>query len=75
MEEDDIAKSRVGNTLVQETNRWERKAGLVQSPEFARTMYTKADGFENRPSAKTQGTPKSLPFGIRMQFQPNTQNS
>ena len=33
---------------------------------------TKAAGFENRPSAKTQGTPKSLPFGIRMQFQPNT---
>ena len=25
MEEDDIAKSRVGNTLVQETNRWGRK--------------------------------------------------
>ena len=33
---------------------------------------TKADGFENGPSAKMQGTPKSLPFGIRIQFQPNT---
>jgi hypothetical protein len=30
MEEDDMAKSRVGNTLVQETNRWGKKeaAGL-----------------------------------------------
>ena len=34
--------------------------------------YTKADGFENSLSAKMQRTPKSLPFGIRMQFQPNT---
>jgi hypothetical protein len=38
-------------------------------------ITTKADGFENGPSTKMQGTPKSLPFGIRMQFQPNTQNS
>ena len=36
---------------------------------------TKANSFENRPSTKTQGSPKSLPFGIHMQFQPNTQNS
>jgi hypothetical protein len=43
-------------------------------PVTSQTL-TKADSFEIRPSAKTQGTPKSLPFGIRMQFQPNTQNS
>jgi len=34
--------------------------------------YTKADGFENGLFTKMQRTPKSLPFGICMQFQPNT---
>jgi hypothetical protein len=51
------------------------KLALEQSLVKLPCINTKAGGIKNRPSAKTRGTPKSLPLENHTKSRRNVQNS